>query len=114
MQTLNKLSCGICRSKIFQIFFSNFGFQHIIQSYYFQADTEDLYNRWITSLQEAIKRAIKQDTKSDPIGEDSPKGGAEASKDAWGDDSDNEEHDSTKKRRGVKPSAKQILLIPGT
>ena len=64
-------------------------------------------------MQEAIKRAIKQDTKSDPIGEDSPKGGAEASKDAWGDDSDNEEHDSTKKRRGVKPSAKQILLIPG-
>ena len=65
-------------------------------------------------MQEAIKRAIKQDTKSDPIGEDSPKGGAEASKDAWGDDSDTEDHDSTKKRRGVKPSAKQILLIPGS
>ena len=79
----------------------------------FQADTDDLFQRWITSLQEAIKRAIKQDTKNETV-DNSAKDFGEPSKLHW-DDSDTEDNDSKSKqrRRGVKPCAKQILLIPG-
>ena len=64
-------------------------------------------------MQEAIKRAIKQDTKNETV-DNSAKDFGEPSKLHW-DDSDTEDNDSKSKqrRRGVKPCAKQILLIPG-
>ena len=86
---------------------------YLLFSCILQADTDDLFHRWITSLQEAIKRAIKQDTKNETV-DNSAKDFGEPSKLHW-DDSDTEDNDSKSKqrRRGVKPCAKQILLIPG-
>ena len=67
--------------------------------------------RWITGLQQAIKQEITKDCPKDP---------GEPQKLHW-DDSDTEENDISSsgggggggKRRGLKPSARQILLIHG-
>ena len=61
--------------------------------------------RWITGLQQAIKQEITKDSPKDP---------GEPQKLHW-DDSDTEENETSSsgggKRRGLKPSARQILLI---
>ena len=73
---------------------------------YFQADTDDLYRRWITSLQQGISSALHE-----TITKDTSSASSDPSKLQW-EDSDNEE-EKGKKQRGVKPNAKQILRIPG-
>ena len=78
------------------------------KSHVLQADTEDLYKRWITSLQQGISSALHADISKD----DSAQGasGVDADQMKW-EDSDNEDDDKKKKRS--RPSAKQILLIHG-
>lgn len=78
---------------------------------YFQADTDDLYRRWITSLQQGISSALHETINKDTTAA----GSSESSKLQW-EDSDNEDNGQSSaklKRRGMKPCAKQILLIPG-
>ena len=82
-----------------------------------KADTEELYHRWITSLQQGISSALHE-----TIHKERTSHSSENSKLQW-EDSDNEDNSAhssqnpatsgSQKRRGLKPSAKQILLIPG-
>lgn len=93
-------NCKIIVASLLIIYFSS------------KADTEDLYTRWITSLQQGISTALHETINN-------ASGGPESSKDSlkW-EDSDNEDNkdgssSTSNKRRGVKPSASQILKIPG-
>ena len=67
-----------------------------------QADTDDLYRNWIQSLQQGISTALHETINTQKT--DTPE--AEAGG-GW------EDSDEEPERRGFKPSANQILLIPG-
>jgi Arf-GAP/coiled-coil/ANK repeat/PH domain-containing protein len=79
------------------------------KSHVLQADTEDLFKRWITSLQQGISSALHETIHKD---DDSKGGAGDNSKLQW-EDSDNEEGDGRSRRKRMRPSARQILLIPG-
>jgi len=71
-------------------------------SHVLQADTDDLYRNWIQSLQQGISTALHETINTQKT--DTPE--AEAGG-GW------EDSDEEPERRGFKPSANQILLIPG-
>jgi len=70
-------------------------------SHVLQADTEDLYRNWIQSLQQGISTALHETINSKETAKSEPE------PIGW------EDSDEEPERRGMKPSANQILLIPG-
>ena len=78
------------------------------KSHVLQADTEDLYKRWITSLQQGISSALHADLHKEEAAQGAAS--ADAGKLEW-EDSDTEENEGKKRRH--RPSSRQILLIQG-
>merc|ERR1712050_321577 len=70
-------------------------------SHVLQADTEDLFKNWIQSLQQGISTALHETINSKETAKSEPE------PIGW------EDSDEEPERRGMKPNANQILLIPG-
>lgn len=77
------------------------------KSHVLQADSEELYKTWVTKLQQGISSALHE-----TIHKEHKEATASNEAIQW-EDSDTEESDSAHHKAKQRPSAKQILLIPG-